>query len=332
LLRNALARVLEAENWYGDVNAPQTFKMLGKLRRAEDVTIRELRKIREGLNKVSGDAEDKAAAQFAGHVIDKYLTQVPPQHVAAGDPVRDAAILREAAANYRGAMRSGALVDKQGSALERAERQAGKSGTGVNIINTMRQRINAILNSPTERHYFSPEEQEELRKLVVGNGLQNSLRYLSKMMPAGSVSTLPLMLMGQHQGGEAATAAAILGTAAHFADSELTKGAIRKLAERIRSNTPLGRTMVAPSVIERALTTGVPGMLRALMRSAPRRTMMRWRLDDKCRRRAMMLCNPRSDAEASAAALGLAVQEVRGSYGSWLAAQGGGHSENSPAS
>lgn len=256
-VHDAIAGALEGENWFRDINAPNTYKLLGKLKGREGPqSFGEVRKIRESLNKVGGTDEDKAAANYAKRLLDEYMTQVPAQHVVSGDPVRDAALAREAAANYRGAKRTEALSGEEiGGAVERAERQAGKSGTGFNLGNTLRQRIDAILNSPTERHYFTDAEQQELRKIVVGGIPQNALRYLGKTLtPSGHVSSVPYLIglatgFGTGHGAETTTAAlatAATGLAAHFGENTITRNAIRKVAERIRADTPLGRSMPVP--------------------------------------------------------------------------------------
>lgn len=282
-VHDAIAGALEGENWFGDINAPNTFKLLGKLKGREGPqSFGEVQKIRDSLDKVGGADEDKAAANYAKRLIDDYMTRVPEQHVVSGDPVRDAALVREAAANYRGAKRTEALTGEEiGSVIERAERQAGSRGTGWNLGNTLRQRINAILNSQTEQHYFTKPELQELRKIVVGSRPQNILRDLGKRAPTGSVSTgmfvtTLLGLTGAHNtagtvatgvGGTGAVIAGLL-TLAHFAENAVTKSAIRKVAEGIRRDTPLARSMPASAPYNPLLPqVGVFGAADALLQS-----------------------------------------------------------------
>ncbi len=276
-VHDAIATALEGENWYGDINAPNTFKLLGKLKGREGPqSFGEVQKIRESLNKVGGTDEDKAAANYAKRLIDDYLTQVPAQHVISGDPVADAATLREAGANYRGAKRTEALTGNQiGAAVERAERQAGKGGTGWNLGNTLRQRIDAVLNSENERRYFTDEEQQALRKVVTGSWLQNRLRELGKAGPrAGSLTRYPYVAAAGHAllggGMDKATwtalAVGILTEAAHHAENAVTKSAINKVAERIRADTPLGRSMPTPPPYDPLLAQmGMYGAVDALL-------------------------------------------------------------------
>jgi hypothetical protein len=252
---SAITKTLNGEHWYGDINAPQTFKMLDKMNRGKDATVGELMKVREALGKVSGEPQDEAAAAYAQRLFDDYLGRVRPEHIISGDPAFDATVLRRANADYRGFKRSEALEGTGiGSALERAERQAGKSGVGANVGNTLRQRIDAILNSKTERAYFSDEELAALRKIVVGTTWQNLLRKVGKFAPTSVVSSIPA---GGVIGGTAAAAdpltAALVGAAytvvthgAKAAEEAITRSAIRKIAESIRRNTPTGRTMPTP--------------------------------------------------------------------------------------
>jgi hypothetical protein len=271
-VHDAIAGALEGENWYGDINAPNTFKLLGKLKGREGPqSFGEVRKIRESLNKVGGTDEDKAAANYAKRLIDDYLTRVPEQHVISGDPVRDAAKAREAAGNYRGAKRTEALDE----AIDRAERQAGKSGTGWNLGNTMRQRIDAIINSPVESRYFTQDELGELRKIVVGTTGQNFLRYLGKQAPSGVVSSgkyLGALAAGGLAGHGTETAiwaalAAATATGAHFAENAVAERAIRKVGEMIRRDTPLGKSMKVTPAYGNPLVpqAGMYGAIDALL-------------------------------------------------------------------
>lgn len=259
-LHDALRMALEGSSWFHNINAPQTYRMLEQLESNRHLSIGELRKIRESLNKVGGDPEDQAAARYAGRLMDRYMTNVPAHHVLSGDPAADAQLLREAGGNYRGAKRSGALVEDREGVLRRGERQAGVSGAGWNTINTVRQRINAILNSPTERARWEPDELDALERIANGNLLSNSLRQASKLAPTGAVSAVPTLLVGSQQGTAAAAAVGLLGLGAHFAGDAVTKRAVRKLAESIRADTPLGRSQPPPSVGQRLWGAATAGL------------------------------------------------------------------------
>lgn len=273
-VHNAVKLALEGEHYFGDINAPQTFKMLGRMQRAKDdeqLTMGEMIKIRESLRRVGGDPQDQAAAAYASQLIDKYLTQVPAEHIASGDPIKDAEILRQASSSYRGAKRSEALIgDKAGSGgvIERGERQMAKSGTGWNL-NTIRQRIDAILNSPEERARYDSEELEALREIVIGTTPQNLARQAGKLAPTGVVSALPTLgaaLSGQNI---AAGAIAGLGFGGHFLENAITRRALNKVAEDIRRKTPLYRSSPG-RVVQPSASAGVlPPAMAAQAHEAP---------------------------------------------------------------
>jgi len=242
-VNGAIKKALEGDNWYADTNAPQTYRTLDKMLGDKDATIGELRKARENLKKVGGDAEDRAAAAYAGRLMDDYFSQVPEHHVVSGDPAKDSALMKQAGSDYRGARRSDALVGQKlsdPSVLKKADMQAAASGTGMNYINNLRQKIKSVITSPTERSRYSEEELQALDQIVEGSNLQNSLRYASKLAPAGIVSAGGLKFLGAGDPSTALLLAAV-GFGAHWGGNAITKRALEKVAEDIRAKTSLAK-------------------------------------------------------------------------------------------
>lgn len=255
-------------NHFRDYLHPQTFAVMNEIvSHKGNVDIGDLKGWQELLKKVGGTPGDQEAARFAQDLFDRYLQNIPAAHVLSGDPQRDAAILREAQANWRAARRSDA-VDMS---LERAERQAARSGSGANKENTVRQRIDAILNSPTERKKFSPDEISTMEEIVKGTLPINAMRAIGKFAPTGVVSSLPTLLAAG--GGTAAhdpvtgalTAGAVAAPtlAAKYGAEYATKRKARDLAERIRAKAPAYVPPPPPNVMLRYGANALPALAPA---------------------------------------------------------------------
>ena len=232
----------------------------------------DLKGFQELLKNVRGSDVDQAAASYARDLFDRYLTQVPVNHVISGNPQRDALILREAQADWRGAKRSDA-VDMS---IERAGRQANRSGSGANQENAVRQRIDAILNSKTESKNFSDDELATMREIVNGTKPINALRWLGKFAPTGLISSWPTVAAGSagaaHDpvtGAAVAAGVAAPTLAAKWGAEYLTKNKARDLAAGIRAKTPYAQNTPPPApsplaVPMQALPALAPGAGAAL--------------------------------------------------------------------
>jgi hypothetical protein len=273
---NAAARYRQLENSNTTINGDQFVRVLdtleGQLRQAHfrpynakgawdvlddirsdltnkqgvvrDVTMGDIQGLKELLKNVPHNNDKSIAAASQLHdMIDTYLGQVPQHHLISGDPARDVRLLREASADYRGARRSDALDMTE----DRARRQANRSGVGANQENTLRQRIDAIINSPTESRRYSQRELDIMREIVNGTLPINELRRIGKFAPTSVVSSAPTaaaFLSGHPTLGMALGGAGWVGKTA---SERLTRNKVRGLAEDIRSNTPSGRAYTPPT-------------------------------------------------------------------------------------
>ncbi len=247
-------------NHFRDYLHPQTFAVMKEIGDHKgDLDIGDIKGFQELLKNVGGEPKDREAARFAGDMFDRYLSQIPPAHVISGNPARDAAALRIAQQNYRAAKRSDAID----MSMDRAKRQASRSGVGANIDNTTRQRIDAIINSPTESRRYSPEELETLKGIVNGTLPGNLLRQVGKFAPTSVVSAGPTIAAGLVGGGADAGALAATGFGAKLGGDYLTKRAGRKFAEDIRAKAPLSQARPPappPPALQRA-AAAVPAAL-----------------------------------------------------------------------
>lgn len=186
--------------------------------------------------------------------IDDYLSGIPHPDARIADEARDISRRRIAS-------------EKLDRTLDRAERQAARANNGANVVNSQRQRIDAILNSPKDRASYKPSEIEQMEAIVRGTPGTNAARFLGSISPtrggfyAGGNAGLVGGVLGASGGDPvltalAATPGAISAMARHVGES-LTDQQIKKLSSTIRNGgTPLpGKT----------LTEGEQAVVRALL-------------------------------------------------------------------
>jgi hypothetical protein len=118
--------------------------------------------------------DKKPTARIMGGLkseIDDYLDKIPHPDAEIAKDARDVSRRRIAS-------------EKLDRTLDRAERQAARSNNGGNVVNSQRQRIDAILNSPKESASFKPSEIGQMNDIVRGTKGTNAARL------AGSISPL----------------------------------------------------------------------------------------------------------------------------------------------
>jgi len=146
----------------------------------------------ENLRKLSGRIgnklvapEDLRGGQNIVNSIDDFYSRLTPADVIGRDPQASVAKLLEA----RAASAAGKRSDTITTAVEKAERQASKGGSGANLDNAIRQRIASLLDNPNKTRGFSEAEKQQMQRIVEGGSLQNLLRLLGKFDATGVVST-----------------------------------------------------------------------------------------------------------------------------------------------
>jgi hypothetical protein len=153
-------------------SAQDTFKILreevGASPRAGYVEVADLDNARSALQATAKQRDafgqptsEAAAARTAVRRIDDYLENVKPADVLAGDAAAAQAKLAEARGNYSAYKRSSEIDYR----LTKAERQAAKSGAGMNLENTRRQKIDQVSD-----YGLKPQEIALKNKIVEGTG------------------------------------------------------------------------------------------------------------------------------------------------------------------
>lgn len=223
--------------------ADRVYDALNGLRRPEfgtNHTLNDFDATRRVLNTIAGDignATQAGAAQRAIRAIDAYTLRVPQSAVIAGDARAAGRALQEARANAAAGFRS----DRITQLIERATNTAAATHSGGNLENEVRKQIRTILNSPKLRRGFSADELDQLRAIVRGNVLSNTVRRIAKVLGGGGG-------LGQLASGSAGAAmfgwpgvllGPGLGMAANSAASGMTMRRVRAADEAIRARSPL---------------------------------------------------------------------------------------------
>lgn len=229
-LSNSIREKLNEDSFYAE-DQPRTFRALERLKNpvGEDSTAAEVYAARSSLNHVLTDKSlhpsDAAAATIAIEHLDDYLSNIPGFAETA----------QKARGNYRAAKQSERVTEAQ----ERGQLNAATSGSGANLDNTMRQRIKALLIN--KKIPKTPEEEALMNEVARGGKLTNIARLLSKLGPKHPITGWGSALAADVGGGSgAATATLAIGALAQYIAERGTGGAISRLDEAIRRNSPLG--------------------------------------------------------------------------------------------
>lgn len=112
--------------------------------------------------------------------FDEFLDATPPavggENVAAVNAVKEARALNKRLSKSE-------LV---ANALDRAERRAAVTGSGGNVENATRQKINAIIDNKRLSRQFSKDELAMMDKIARGTGAGNAMRLAGKLSPSGN--------------------------------------------------------------------------------------------------------------------------------------------------
>lgn len=151
-----------------DMGVPRGAMGPGAPMRVEDI---------ENMRRVIGGSVSPTTAQsdqrLAGLMKDEITSYLDSIQSPATEALRTG---RDATRRYKAAE---ALTE----ARDKAARRAASTGSGGNEINAMRQNLRSILDSPSKRKSFTPDELARIEQIVVGNTEQNLMRRLSRFAP-----------------------------------------------------------------------------------------------------------------------------------------------------
>jgi hypothetical protein len=237
-----------------DIHAPEVFSILRAVQKPpveEGATtvasLSDLLSVRDALGSSAGNILNKReskAATTAIRELDTFLEGSDPASVVAGPAAAAAAALKEANANLAAGHRSDAIT----SLLRKAERRAATTNSGLNVGNTVRQKIASLLEKPKDLRGYSKEEIELLEKIAAGSKAANASRYVGNLLGGGGGlgASVPAAIggaLGATLGPAGAAAGAAtpvaLGYALRNIASSLTKREVELLDELIRKRSPL---------------------------------------------------------------------------------------------
>ena len=240
-------------------NAQRTFSALDELKNVDGqhVTVSDVDAVRRVLNRAGAnplEGSEREASRRAISAIDDYMATLDPKDVAVNPHFanRVSDELDNARANWAAGKRSELIEGK----AERADLNAAGSGSGANINNAIRQQIKQILTNPKQQRGFSPDELDQMRRIVKGTWTGNVTRLIGKLAPHGIVSGGISGGLGYHLLGIPGMATAWgVGEAAKIASDISTKRQLGKLQNMVRSRAPIAAPTATPTPPPAPLST-----------------------------------------------------------------------------
>ena len=221
--------------------APAVFRAVDNLANGNG-EIASIMGLYENLGKVKPSEGTKyTVASIIRDEVGDFLDKLTPADVTSGDPAFTAAMWNHAKASWF----SHKKLEMIEQARDKAERQAGRSGTGANTENTLRQRMDEILNSEKKSRGLPQDVKDKIKEIVVGNNTRNAARYLGKYAPSGPVSAMGTMFTGLEAGVPYGVAFGAGTTIAKHLGTYLTERQIREVEDMIKKASPIGRPVAA---------------------------------------------------------------------------------------
>ena len=158
-----------------DAKTDQTLDNLETLRRV----------IKSPAANFSNPDQQRIAKQLVSK-FDDYVQNLGGKDILAGEADEAISALKEARTLYARNKKSDIIEDLIQKA-ELSSTQYSQSGRE----NAIRVQFRQLAKNNTKMAQFTPDEREQIRKIVKGDTLQNTLRFIGKFSPTGVVSSLP---------------------------------------------------------------------------------------------------------------------------------------------
>jgi hypothetical protein len=222
-------------------------KMLENVPEGATLTGRNLHSIQKTLGKAAGsiDPQEKAAATIALRGFNEFLENIPAGSVVKGSADDFMRTMREANANYSRAMQSSNIDNK----IIQAETRAAAANSGMNVANTIRQRMADVKLNPKQNRGMHPDDVAAAGAIADGTKTQNLLRKGGNILGGGGgLGTLASGAVGMAGAGAYSgdpgnsfmgLALPALGFAMRGMGNRMTLKQAEKLSEAIRSRAPL---------------------------------------------------------------------------------------------
>ena len=293
--------------------AGATYQILQELERAAATgqgersffTPANLQTLRENLAGVAQNfnpdhAKDQLAATRAIKGFDEFLRGLSPKDVVPGAPSsapatreqlvsqaltgkreaeRVAGLFERGRGDYAAAMRSndvtGVLDRARTGILERAEGRAQAANSGRNLDNTIRSKVESVLEKPKEISGLTDDEIAALGQVVNGGAGRNTARLVGNWLGGGgglgqSSMTALGATVGATMGGfpgavVGASAPLAAGTGAKAIANALAKRDLNAVDELLRTRSPLYQERVANPEMTVISPEKRSALIRALM-------------------------------------------------------------------
>lgn len=222
-------------------------KRLANVPEGATVTGQNLHSLQKALGKATGsaDPQEKAAASMALRELNDVLENFPTTAVRKGSAEDFSTAMRDANANYSAAMQAG-NIDKK---VVQAEIRASAANSGMNVANTVRQRMADVATNPKQSRGLRPEEIEAAKSIAEGTRGQNALRFAGNVLGGGGGwGTLASGAIGVGAAGAVSgdpsnsymgLALPALGLAFRGMGNRMTLNQAQRLSEAIRNRAPL---------------------------------------------------------------------------------------------
>lgn len=240
---------LDAEG-FDEIIGTKAHGILKRLESVPDestVTGLNLHSIQKTLGKAAGniDPQEKAAASMALREFNQFLENVPAGSVLKGSADDFVNTMREANANYSRAMQAGNIDNK----IITAETRAAAASSGMNVANTIRQRMADVKLNPKQNRGMHPDDVAAAGQIAEGTTGGNLVRKLGNIAGGGGgLGTLAagaagIGAAGAYSGDTHTSALGLALPAFGFAmrgvGNRMTLNQAHKLSEAIRSRAPL---------------------------------------------------------------------------------------------
>jgi hypothetical protein len=217
-------------------------------------TIEDLEVLRRVVRAPASDYANKDQQRIATQLIkkfDDYVNQLGANDISAGNAPEAISALKNARQLYARNIKSDIIEDIVNKA-DLSSTQYSQSG----MENAIRVQFRALAKNKTKMAQFSKEEQDQIRKIVKGDTLQNTLRFVGKFAPTGVVSALPTA-------GAAAVnpylapLVPLVSFPARKAAEQMNMANIDMLTQMIRLGRPPGIEQARLGVVPQTLTRGL---------------------------------------------------------------------------
>tara|TARA_R100000315_G_C5234496_1_gene145849 strand:- start:1359 stop:2840 length:1482 start_codon:yes stop_codon:yes gene_type:complete len=219
------------------------------------VPITSLDAFRRRMSALQGNPDNtiSAAASIGIKAVDDFIEAAGKTPSMAGprSPSGAAELAAKAIVPARANAAAGFRSDAIRKLEDAVELRSGGSHSGLNVDNTIRQKIASLLLNDKKMRGFNATEKEAMRDVVRGSPTKNAARYLSNLLGGGGGMAQSLKmagggLAGFNMGGDVTTTAlgamipATLGTSLRNASNYLGRRELEKLDNLVRSRSPAG--------------------------------------------------------------------------------------------